>query len=181
MKQKKLKIKIFSLLLAAALIFTSFPACSNAGEKREDNRDNRTVLIYMCGSNLETTFGAATKNIAEMLSVKLPKGVNVMIETGGAKKWRDYNIANDKISRYTIKNGRLVLLQALDRSNMSYVKTFSDFLDYGLKKFPAKNTAVILWDHGSGCVNGMISDENYSGSLSIDDIKTALTDAEKKI
>ncbi len=180
MKHKIARIKIISVLLAAVLIFTSFPACSSNNAEKEDNRDSRTVLIYMCGSNLETTFGAATKNIAEMLSVKLPSGVNVMIETGGAKKWRDYDIASDKISRYTIRNGRLVLLQALERSNMGYVKTFSDFLDYGFKKFPAKNTAVILWDHGSGCINGMISDENYSGSLGIDDIKTAFTDTKKK-
>ncbi len=191
MKIRKIKIKFLSVLLAVALIITAIPGCSVSTDESSiavessevskiEYTDSRTVLIYMCGSNLETTFGAATKNIAEMLSVNLPKGVNVIIETGGAKKWRDYDIANDKISRYTIKNGKLVLLQALERSNMSYIKTFSDFLDYGFKNFPAKKTAVILWDHGSGCINGMISDENYSGSLSVDDIKTALTDAENK-
>lgn len=34
-------------------------------------------------------------------------------------------------------------------------------------------------EHGSGCVNGMISDENFSSSaLSVGDIQTALLTAE---
>lgn len=52
---------------------------------KEREKDSRSILIYMCGSNLETNFGAATNNIDEMLSVKLPEGVHVILETGGAK------------------------------------------------------------------------------------------------
>ena len=117
MKFKKIRIKLTSILIVLVLTVTTLSACSFPNlNKDEDNRDDRTVMIYMCGSNLETTFGVATKNIAEMLSVKLPKGVNVVIETGGAKKWRDYDISNEKISRYTVKNGKLILLQTLDQS-----------------------------------------------------------------
>lgn len=154
---------------------------SDTSDVNAEPLDSRTLLIYMCGSNLETTFGAATKNIAEMLSVKLPDDVNIVIETGGAKKWRDYNIPADKLSRYLIKNGKLIPLSKIERTNMGYKNTFADFLEYGFETFPAKKTAVILWDHGSGCISGMISDENYSGgSLGIDEISSALTDAIQK-
>lgn len=34
----------------------------------------QAIYIYMCGSNLETKGGAATKNIAEMLDAALPDG-----------------------------------------------------------------------------------------------------------
>lgn len=199
MKLRKLSVKILSLLTAAVLaagcslsptesvisdsitVSDTSSDTVTSGDTSAEPSDSRTVLIYMCGSNLETTFGAATKNIAEMLSVKLPDDVNVVIETGGAKKWRDYDIPSDKLCRYLVKNGKLIQLKQLERSNMGYKKTFGDFLEYGFENFPAKKTAVILWDHGSGCISGMISDENYSsGSLGIDEISSALTDAIQK-
>ncbi len=178
MKCRSRKTKLLSVLLAAVLLLGAVSGCG--GEPVDKGNGSRTMLIYLCGSNLESTFGAATKNIAEMLSVPLPENVNVMIETGGSKKWRDYGIPGDKLCRYAVRDGGLVLLQELERSNMSFESTFSDFLEYGMEEFPADNTAVILWDHGGGCVNGLIRDENYpAGSLGIDEIRSALTKAEE--
>lgn len=177
-KRRNWKTKLLSVLLVAVLLLATGSGCGSGSGGAGNG--SRTLLIYLCGSNLESTFGAATKNIAEMLTVQLPQNVNVMIETGGSKKWRDYDIPSDKLCRYTIRNGSLMQLQELERSNMSFESTFSDFLKYGMDAFPADNTAVILWDHGGGCVNGLIRDENYSaGSLSIDDIRSALTEAEE--
>lgn len=70
-----------------------------------------TLMIYMCGSDLETKSGAATKNIAEMLSAKISEKTKVIIQTGGAKKWRNYGISPQYSSRYEIRNGELVLIE----------------------------------------------------------------------
>ncbi len=192
MKNKKFAVVLISVCVVAVVLAalwligifgshaetssdTSSPA-EQSSQPAEQPSDERTVLVYMCGSNLETNFGAATKNIAEMLTAELPDGVNLVLETGGARKWRNYDISGDCLSRYIVKNGELELLQTVPQDNMGYKETLSDFLEYGTTNFPAKNTAVILWDHGGGCINGMISDENYgSGSISIEDLRLALT------
>ena len=61
-----------------------------------------TLMIYMCGSNLESRSGSATKNIAEMLSAEMPENTKVIIQTGGAKKWRNYDITAAVACRYTV-------------------------------------------------------------------------------
>ena len=63
-----------------------------------------SIFIYMCGSNLESKSGLAGKDIDELLKADIPDKVNVVIETGGAAKWRSHDIANDKLQRYIVKN-----------------------------------------------------------------------------
>ena len=67
------------------------------------NAKEYTIMIYMCGSNLESDYGEATANIAEMLSVNIDSSkMNLIIETGGSTKWKNYGISNSKLSRYHI-------------------------------------------------------------------------------
>ena len=63
-----------------------------------------SIFIYMCSSNLESKSGLAGKDIDELLKADIPDKVNVVIETGGAAKWRSHDIANDKLQRYIVKN-----------------------------------------------------------------------------
>lgn len=48
---------------------------------------NRTVLIYMDGSDLETTNEAGTNNLLDLLRSDIPSNTKVMIVTGGTKTW----------------------------------------------------------------------------------------------
>ena len=132
----------------------------------------------MCGSNLETDGAAATRNIGEMLGVNIPDGVTVVIETGGSKRWRDYDIDNEKISRYTIKNGGLVLQETLENASMGESGTLEDFLNYCTEEYPADRSVLILWNHGGGSVGGACYDENYDNdSLSLAELSDALANA----
>ena len=66
-----------------------------------ENKGKYTVLIYMCGSDLESQNYFATANIQELVSSNISDELNVVIETGGAKKWAsDYGISSTKNSRY---------------------------------------------------------------------------------
>lgn len=125
-----------------------------------------TIMIYMCGSSLESEYastdeGLATANITDILSVDLDDDINVYIETGGAKKWsKTYDIANDKLSRYHVYNNELVLDETINKSSMGKSSTFASFVEYGINNYPANHYGVILWNHG-GAMLGCCFDENY--------------------
>jgi len=120
--------------------------------------DPYTILIYMCGSDLEGgsdyygTYYMASDDITEMLSVSgQPEGVNIAIQTGGSKGWsKKYNIPKDKSARYHIRNKQLIQDSQFTRQNMSDESTFQQFLEWGIEAYPAEKTAVILWNHGGG-------------------------------
>ena len=63
------------------------------------------IYIYMCGSTLETKSGAASKNIDAILSANVPEDTAIIIETGGARKWRGHDISSDSITRYVVTRG----------------------------------------------------------------------------
>lgn len=131
----------------------------------------QAIYIYMCGSNLETKMGAATKNIAEMLAADIPENTSVVIETGGSKKWRDFDISPDHLSRYIIENGELVLVETAENANMGSTETLLDFLNYCVTEYPAERTGVILWDHGGGPIKGVCNDERFGmDSLSLNEL-----------
>ncbi len=118
-----------------------------------------TLCIYMCGNDLETKSGKATKNISELLSADIPDNTTVLIQTGGTKKWKNDDIPSDKISRYIIKDKKLTLLDTLPQTSMGNSQTLSDFLLWAAKNYLAENNDLILWGHGGGTLGGVCYDE----------------------
>ena len=154
-----------------------------------------TVMIYMCGSNLESGYdeyygstdvnsaSLATSDITEILSVKnKPENVNIIIETGGARAWnKKYGIKADKLGRWHVENGKLVEDEQLTYAAMGKSSTFQSFLEWGLKEYPAEKTGVILWNHG-GAMMGVCQDETTTGKndmLTNSEVNTALKNAFK--
>ena len=131
--------------------------------------DAWTVLIYMCGSDLESDNQLATSDITEMLSVRgQPDDVNIVIQTGGATKWSSkYSISARKIERWHVSNRSLVKDDSLSQANMADPKTLKSFVEWGLETYPAINTGLILWNHG-GAMDGVCFDDNYATSQSVD-------------
>ena len=68
-------------LLAALLLSVAAAA--------EDGTAAMTLMVYLCGSDLETNGGFATIDLSEMMEVPLPEDVNVIIQTGGAAVWQN--------------------------------------------------------------------------------------------
>lgn len=172
------------VLVASVLvfIFTRSTASENSESENvsieEDNPDisDSTLLIYLCGSSLETTGGFATANIKEMLDATISDDVNIVIETGGTKKWRGFGIESEKIGRYSIRDGNLVKVGEADLAGMGKSSTLSDFIKWGTETYPAKKTSLILWNHGGGFVKGACYDELFSGDwLTVDEITSALS------
>ncbi len=149
----------------------------------ETQKDAWTILIYMCGSDLESANGLASMDLQEMLSVKnQPEDVNIIIQTGGASSWENtYGISSSKLSRYYISNQKLNLIETLPQANMGASTTCQDFLEWGLTNYPAQKTGFIFWNHG-GALDGICSDENFNNdSLLNSEVKTAFTKAYENV
>lgn len=171
MKNKKKIIICITLIVCTALAIIIY-------NENSVTKSNKTIFIYMCGSNLETKKGLAGKNIDEILSAKIGDNVSIIIQTGGAQEWKSHDIKNNKIQRYEIKDGELKLIKTLDNSNMGEGQTLTDFLKWGQKKYKSEHYMLVLWDHGAGPLEGVAFDENYDfDALSLMELKTALNNA----
>lgn len=137
------------------------------GNDRADTKDieydNEWVIYwYLCGSDLESNGGAATNDLAEMLDVQLPENVKVVIQTGGSSFWHNDFVNPDTLGRYLYDSEGLKLIEELPSASMGDAQTLKDFLAFGKKNYPARHTAVVLWNHGGGSVTGASFDELYN-------------------
>ena len=135
--------------------------------------DRWTIMVYVCGADLESDSGLASADISEMLKVSnQPEDVNIILETGGSSRWHKYNISSNVLSRYHIKNKNLVLDETLPKDNMGKQSVFESFLTWGIQQYPAEKTGVVLWNHG-GALGGVCFDSTTGYSNSLTNSETA--------
>ncbi len=147
---------------------------------RGKGKDTVTIMVYMCGTDLEAKGGMATKDLLEMTRATLGDKVNLIVYTGGCTSWRNNAVSDRTNQIYQVTNGQLKSLQSnAGNVSMTDPDTLSDFISFCEKNFPATRNELILWDHGSGSVTGFGYDQKFptSGSLSLAGIKKALDDA----
>ncbi|MGN0612823.1 MAG: clostripain-related cysteine peptidase [Porcipelethomonas sp.] len=181
--------KTYILNFAFILFLTLLSGCSNENVNRNIETDNTesaeqnsvlydddyTLLIYMCGSSLESKNGSATDDISELLNADIPQKVNVVLETGGCERWKKYGISAERLQRYRISDHKLELLEETGLSCMGDSSTLREFIDWGTEKYPARKTSLILWDHGGGFLKGICRDEIFNSDwLTVDEFDTAL-------
>ena len=189
----------------------SVPAISYVVTVTEPKVDDYTIMLYMCGSDLESgaTYDkngkligyyeengrAMSNNIDEILSIagqeryadidtsQIGDNINIIIETGGAKKWWGGYPGMDesKVQRWRVENQSMVLDSTVGKASnnrMCTTDTFQSFVEWGLEYYPAKKTAIIISDHGNG-MQGVCSDEYSSGwdMLTGNETVDALTNA----
>ncbi len=125
-----------------------------------------TLMIYMTGSNLESEYFAATSDIQEMIASRYnQKEVTVLIMTGGSEKWWMPGISAEHLSIHRIERARLVLEKDYPLESMASPNPLTALLDYGYTHYPAEQYALIIWDHGSGPVNGVCMDTLFGGDM----------------
>ncbi len=143
-----------------------------------DNQDTVTVMIYMNGSNLESDNGMATEDLKEILNATLSDNVNVVIQTGGTRKWKTKAIASDHSQRFLVENGALTLIDdSLEQLDITDPQTLEDFIVFCDTYYPADRNMLIMWNHGSGAVYGFGYDENvydYTAALTLDEMQSAI-------
>ena len=176
---------ILALLLIWVLMF-SFTACGNgynvypvnsASQGTSQAVDTQWAIYwYLCGSDLESEYSAATDDLLELLEVKLPDNVKIIIESGGTRQWQNDMMNADYIERYIYDSDGLRLLEQLPQASMGSAGTLSSFLAFAKENYPAQRTGFLFWNHGGGSVAGAESDENFGGdALTLDEIYNAFS------
>ena len=145
-----------------------------------DGSDTITIMVYMCGTDLESKHGMATNDLNEMAKATLSDKVNIIVYTGGCTRWNNSVISSRTNQIYRIKNGGLECLEP-DMGPEAMVKpaTLTGFIKYCNKNYPADRNEIIFWDHGGGSLSGYGYDEKNagSGSMTLAGINTAFRDA----
>ena len=145
-----------------------------------NNQDTVTMMVYMCGTDLESKYGMASSDLEEICqaSKNLGDKMNIIVYTGGCSKWKGFGISNSSNQYYQIKNGQLNKLKEESGKVMTDPDTLSNFIKYCTSNYPANRNELIFWDHGGGSVSGYGYDEKYAkkGSMDLAGIRKALKD-----
>ena len=155
------------------LLWMSITAASAQGAQPP----RTTVMIYMCGSNLESLNGSASQDIMEMLESGYDRErTNLVIMAGGAQDWQEIGVTADATSIFDVSQRSGELRQRWQDSllNMGDGETLAFFLQYAAEHYPADRYALILWDHGGGPLGGVCWDELSSDHLTMEELTGAL-------
>ena len=120
------------------------------------NSDSVTIMVYMCGTDLESKHGMASADMEEMRAASSSFGnnFNLIVYTGGCTKWKN-GVSSSVNQIYQIKGGKIKTLVADDGAKaMTKPETLTSFIKYCTSNFPANRKELIFWDHGGGSVSG---------------------------
>ncbi len=145
-------------------------------------QDQVTVMVYMCGSDLESRSGMATKDLQEMANATLSNKVRLLVYTGGASRWQNNVVSSSTNQIYEVKNGQFSRVVDNDGNRaMSDPATLTRFIKYASTNYEANRYQLIFWDHGGGSVSGFGYDEKHQRpAMNLAEIDSALTNANVK-
>lgn len=124
-----------------------------------------TFLVYLDADNNLEAFGI--NDFLEMASVGSNTNVNVVVQMDRAEGYdRSYGNWTNCKRFYITKNLTPTeenALSDLGEVNMGDPKSFVDFAEWAISQYPASKYIAVLWDHGSGCIDG----KTYDGKTRI--------------
>ena len=135
--------------------------------------DNWLVYWYICGSDLESDGGAATRDIEEMLQAQLPPNVKVLIQAGGSNEWHNAVIKSGATNLLLYSADGLQEIATVEDSDMGDAETLATFLQFGKEQFPTDHRVFVFWDHGGGSVFGLCQDERTENILTLNEVHDA--------
>ena len=142
-----------------------------------NGNDTITLMVYMCGTDLESNYSMASKDLVEMARATISGKINIIIYTGGCKNWHTQGISNTKNQIWQLTAGNITKLEETNAVSMVKASTLSGFIQYCAKNFPANRYDIILWDHGGGSITGYGYDEKYANaSLTLSGLDQAFRD-----
>jgi hypothetical protein len=157
------------LILFFALTVISY---SQVGHAQTQPIKEWTFLVYMNSDN--DLYRFSFLNMMQMEMVGSSAGVNIVVQ-------RDPEPKDMPTTRYFVtQNLKPVpakifsqVVQTLPETDMGNSQTLADFLTWGVKNYPAKKYAVIIWNHGAGW-QGVSYDDNPSTYLSMPMLRQGL-------
>ena len=145
-----------------------------AREKRTvlkgNGQDTVTIMVYMCGTDLESRAGMGTSDLTEMTRAEISDQVNLLVYTGGCTGWKNQIVSSRTNQIYQVKNGGLTcLVEDAGNVSMTDPDTLAGFIRWCGEHYPADRNSLIFWDHGGGSVSGYGYDQKFprSGSMTL--------------
>ena len=149
------------------------------GARTESAPKPLTVMIYLCGSNLESGYGSATRDLQEMMAAGIDSdALNVLVMAGGTAEW-EIGFDASQLTIFEIGRHGMRAVRRESSRSMGASDTLADFLRFGTEYYPAQAYGLILWDHGGGPMEGACWDELFSmDGLTLEELTGALDAAE---
>lgn len=148
-----------------------------------DGQDVFTVMVFMCGTDLESRSGMASSDLGEMAKANIPENLNIIVYTGGCNGWKTQGISNKTNQIYRVRSGKIEQLSSDEGDKaMTRTETLIEFIEYCKTNYPANRNALIFWDHGGGSITGYGYDEKHKseGSMDLSEINHALKAVDQK-
>lgn len=170
---KGIIIGLLLIVIILLIVLLNQDDSSTTNNNNFDNKDkNRTIMIYMVGSNLESDLGIASADINSLDINKVDlNNINILLYTGGTKVWKNF-AKNNENAIYQFTSNGFKKIKTMSLLNMGDANTLTDFLNYGYDNYKSDKYDVIFWDHG-GAIQGAIYDDYTSDYLSLEDFSTA--------
>ena len=144
-----------------------------------------TFLVFINGHNNLSSF--ADMNIIDMEKVGSTKDLNVVVEWGSESTTKTKRLYIQKSS-----NPKKVMspsIMEMENHDMGNYKNLVDFVNWGVKNYPAKHYFVSVWNHGSGWHKNLnpikpmdISYDDASGNhITTEELGLAMSEIKKSI
>lgn len=164
------KGSLFILLVLAVAVSSFFAGAVHAGEAKKEH----TIMVYMCGSDLESTAGQGSRTIADIVATKFnAEKANVILLLGGTQHWTS-GYSSEELTILDMGGRRPRIVGSLPNASMGDPDTFLDFLNYCYENYPAGHFSLFFWNHGGGPIYGVCQDRIFSDMLDMQEVSSAL-------
>lgn len=167
--------KKIGLLKIALIIIPIFIILGVAGYFFIDNlgRNNRTYMIYMVGSDLESSGAYATMDLEDIVPKNIDLENNhVVLMVGGSETWYNY-VDPKETAIYELTEKGFEKKEKYSIKNMGDSETLSTFLNYTHKNYKSRNYDLVFWNHGLGAT-AIEYDTLSKDQITLKELSTAL-------
>jgi len=130
-----------------------------------------TVLYYMDGK--EDLDGAARASLKALRKTGSDEYVNLVAQIDTKRDGTQRGLITGAKSGEVFPGS-----ESIGNPDMGDPSTLKDFINWGMKKYPARNYALVLWDHGAG-FRGSITDDETKSLIDNRELADVLKDVEK--
>jgi len=159
-------LPIILLLPFFVMIFLNSISSNNGNSKY------RTFMIYMVGSDLESSGKIATYDLNDIKGTNIDlNNNNILLMVGGSKKWHNNYVNEDEVGLFELTKSGFKKVKKFKLSSMGYTDTLYNFIDYTTSHYNSEKYDMIFWNHGLGAL-GLEVDEVFDDFLDIKELKS---------
>ena len=141
----------------------------------EPDMSEWTLLIYMDADNNLERYAIDDLDEIQANASNL-QNINIVIQVDRAEDFAVTEPDWTDTRRFVVEDGIWHELESLGEVEMGAASELTSFLAWGLDTYPAHQTALIMWGHGSGWLGMSTDDALGDDGLSLSNLEQALQD-----